>query len=307
MSLDPQAILYLEAAAAAGLPPLHTLTANQARAAFLARGELGGPRIDLPQVVDLRLLSGVVVRLYRPIDDPRPLPMIVYCHGGGWVLGSCDTIDATMRRLARGSGCVVASIDYRLAPEHQFPVPVHDCYHAARELIERAGDFGVDPRRVAIGGDSAGGNLAAAALLLGRRLGPLPIRAQLLVYPVTDCRFDTASYSRFAEGHGLTRDAMRWFWGQYLPDVNHGADPLASPLREPDLAGLPPAVVVLAGCDVLHDEAEAYALRLRQASVPVTILRYPEMIHGFFNMGGVMDRGIHAIEQAAVKLVQHFI
>lgn len=306
MSLDPQVKHYLDMMAAGGAPPITQMSVEQARRFFVDRIPLiAGTPAPVHHVEDRRLHSGVLVRIYRPRSD-QPLPMLVYYHGGGWVIGDCDTIDAAMRRLANAAGMVVASVDYRMAPEHQFPGPVHDCYHAARNLIQIAPQIGADPRRVALGGDSAGGNLTAAVLLLARKLGALPIRHQLLVYPVTDFNFDTASYRQYAEGYGLTRDAMRWFWNHYLPDSTFGADPLASPLREKNLSHMPPATVIVAGFDVLKDEVEAYAAKLADQGVKVDTLRYPGMIHGFFAMPGLFDQTLQAIEQSGARLKAAF-
>ena len=196
----------------------------------------------------------------------------------------------------------MVSVDYRLAPEHKFPIPAEDCYAATRHVAENAAAFGADPDRIAVGGDSAGGNLAAAVTLMARDRGGPRLSFQLLIYPATDFAFDTSSYRANAEGFGLTRKAARWYWSQYLPRPEDGANPLASPLRAQDLRGLPPARVITAEYDPLRDEGEAYAARLRAAGVRAEVRRFDGQIHGFFSMCGIMDQGKAAIDDAAAAL-----
>jgi acetyl esterase len=230
------------------------------------------------------------------------LPGIVYFHGGGFVIGNLDSHDGTCRALANASGCAVVSVDYRLAPEHRFPAAPEDCYAALRFVAERGAELGIDARRLAVAGDSAGGNLAAVTALLAReRRGP-DVRFQLLVYPVADHAFDTPSYRDNAEGYFLSAAMMRWFWGHYLERPEQGDDPLASPLRAKDLAGLPPALVITAEYDPLRDEGEAYAARLKQAGVAAELLRYDGQIHGFFSLFDALDDGRAAVERAGAAL-----
>jgi acetyl esterase len=232
--------------------------------------------------------------------------VLVYFHGGGWVIGDIDTHDNTCRELTNAAGCVVVSVDYRLAPEHKFPAPLEDCYAATAWVAEHAANLGADPARLAVGGDSAGGNLAAAVCLLARERGRRTIVHQLLIYPVTDHDYFTASYRDNAEGYLLTREAMEWFWNHYLRTPADGKDPLASPLRSNNLSGLPPATVITAEFDPLRDEGEAYGHRLRGAGVEATVTRYDGMIHGFFGLGAVLAQGKKAMEEAAERLRLRF-
>jgi len=239
------------------------------------------------------------VRLYHP-SATRPLPLIVFFHGGGFVLCDLETHDGFCRSLANASGFAVASVDYRLAPESRFPGPLEDCYAALVDLVSRAEELGYDAGRVAVCGDSAGGNLAAAVAIIARdRSGP-KLRHQALIYPVTDSNCDSASMHECGTGYFLTRDMMRWFWSCYLTTPRDGANTLASVLRARGLAGLPPATVVTAEFDPLRDEGEAYADRLRAAGVPVAGRRYLGMIHGFSTMPfatPMADRSIADIAQ----------
>jgi acetyl esterase len=232
--------------------------------------------------------------------------MLVYFHGGGWVIGSLDTHDNSCRTLANSTGAIVVSIDYRLAPEHKFPAPLEDCYAAASWVVANAASLGGDAERVAIGGDSAGGNLTAAVALMARDKGGPRFTHQLLVYPVTDAACDTRSYVENAEGYFLTKVSMLWFWNHYLRERLDGENPYASPLRAEDLKGLPPATVLTAEYDPLRDEGEQYGARLKEAGVPTRITRYDGMIHGFFGMGDVLPQAKDAMREAAAALRQSF-
>lgn len=271
--------------ASLGVRPYDELTVEEARQqAEDGAPVLFGPKPDVASIEDT-VIDGVPVRLYTPAGTGMER-VVVYFHGGGWVIGSLDTHDGSCRALANHSGCAVASIGYRLAPEHRFPAAVDDCWAVTRWALDEAGT-------VAVAGDSAGGNLAAVMALKARNAG-LPLAGQVLVYPVTDWRFDTASYSRNADGYGLTRAAMRWFWDHYL-GPSEGAHPDASPLRAESLAGLAPALVVVCEFDPLHDEGVAYAERLRQAGVPVRLTEYEGMIHGFIRLQAMIDRSADLI------------
>ena len=298
--LDPQARAFLENGRKSGAAGFETMPVVEARKAFLGMVALAGPAEEVAKIEDRTLPGGPRVRIYNP-TGPNPKPALIYFHGGGWVLGAPETIDVPCRRLANASGCVVVSVDYRLAPEHHFPAPLDDCYAATRYVAEHAAELGVDSRRLGVGGDSAGGNLAAAVTLMARDRGGPALAFQLLVYPVTDHAFDTGSYRAFGKDHGLSEAAMRWFWAQYLARPDDGKNPLASPLKA-ELHGLPPALVITAEFDPLRDEGEAYAARLRAAGVHVQLKRYDGQLHGFFQMGGVMDKGKQAIEDAAAAL-----
>lgn len=248
--------------------------------------------------------DGVPVRLYRP-NDRADLGLLVYYHGGGWVLGSLDSHDDVCRKLANAMGHAVLSVDYRLAPEHPFPVPVTDSLNALRWAHANAASLGVDPTRLAVGGDSAGGNLAAVVA----QLRPVELRHQMLIYPVTDARRGSQSYRDNADGYRLTAASMKWFCDHYLSG-DHGSedDPRVSPLCAPDsaLVGAPPALVITAEYDPLRDEGEEYAQRLLAAGVPCTLTRYYGQIHGFFSMSAFVDDGGQAIAQAAAAVKQAF-
>jgi acetyl esterase len=301
MPIDPQAQAMADLLGP-GLD-LAKLDLAQARRA-LDEGARLGPRPEVAKVEDLEVPgpSGrIPVRVYRPSERPG-LPTLVYFHGGGWAICSLETHDPTCRQLANAAECVVVSVEYRLAPEHPFPAAPEDCYAALGWVAQHAGSFGADARRLAVAGDSAGGNLAAVVALLARdRRGPA-LCHQLLVYPVTDHSFDTPSYRDNAEAPILTRDSMRFFWEQYLARAEDGANPYASPLRAKDLSGLPPAHVITAEYDPLRDEGEAYAARLSEAGVPVRCDRYDGMVHGFFGFTEGIDRAREAVAEAASGL-----
>jgi acetyl esterase len=280
--LDPQV-----AAVLARLPTIERdkMTPDEARRATRERAAL--VRQDREPVAVVRdwgasqFTPRPSARIYAPdIPEGAAVPAVVYFHGGGWVLGDLDGPDSLCRRLVNGAGCVVISIDYPLAPEHKFPAAVEAGYASVCAVERNALSLGIDPKRIAVGGESAGGNLAAAAALLARaRRGP-PIALQILLVPVTNYSFDTSSYLENAEGFGLTRAEMMWFWRQYLREPADGNSPYASPLRASDLRGLPRALIVTAEFDPLRDEGICYALRLLQAGVPVELHQWPGTFHG---------------------------
>jgi acetyl esterase len=307
MPLDPGLKLVLDQLAANPGPQLHELPVAQARA-FFDQMQLPRPEVKVAEVVN-RTIPGpageIPVRIYRP-EGRAPFPALVYFHGGGWVIGSLETHDGSCRELANRAGCVVVSVDYRLAPEHRYPAAAEDCFAATKWVAAHAAELGVDAKRIAIGGDSAGGNLAAVVALMAReRRGPA-LRFQLLVYPVTDADFSRPSYRENAEGYLLSTKAMEWFWGHYVADAAQRAEPFASPLRAKDLAGLPPAFVLTAEFDPLRDEGDAYAERLRQAGVPTRWKRYDGAIHGFFAMGLLAQVGRDAVDDAVAALREAF-
>lgn len=307
MGLDPQAKFILAQMEEAGAPPMHELSPEEARATSDFSALAGEP--EEVARVENRTIPGpggeIPVRIYTP-EGQGPFSALVYYHGGGWVIGDLDTVDVPCRLLANRAHCVVISVDYRLAPEHKFPVAADDAYAAAKWVIENAASIRVEPRRVAVGGDSAGGNLAAVVSLMARDRNDLPLAYQMLIYPVTNHSYETASYRENADGYLLTKDSMVWFWDHYLRNAEDGKHPYASPLQARDLSGLPPALVITAGYDPLRDEGEAYAKRLEDAGVAVEATRYKEMIHGFFWMPGVLDQGKQCIEQAAAALRRAF-
>jgi acetyl esterase len=248
-----------------------------------------GPAGDLP------------VRIYRPAGD-APKPTIVYYHGGGWVIGGLDTHDGACRALADAADAVVVSVDYRLAPEHPFPAPLEDAVAALQWVHDHASEIGGDPARIAVAGDSAGGNLAAVVAHEARDAGGPGLCFQLLIYPVTDYEFDSASMHENAEGYFLTRAAMQWFYSHYLTDPAHGADPRVSPRRASNLAGLPPAFVITAEFDPLRDQGVAYADAMRAAGTPVAGRTYDGMFHGFVSMLEWIEAGKVAFDEAVAAL-----
>ena len=302
MTLNPQAKAVLDQLAAMGLPPIHEQEPEAVREAN--RLPPAVPGATMAHVED-RAIPGpagqIPVRVYRPTESGDH-PLLLWYHGGGWVIGDLDGADVTCRELAAKSGAVVVSVDYRLAPEHRYPAAQEDCYAATRWAAANAAELGADASRLAVGGDSAGGNLAAVVSLRARDENGPPIRFQLLVYPVTDHNFGTPSYSENADGYLLTRDGMKWFWNHYLGPDGDGAHPHASPLRAESLAGLPPAHVITAEYDPLRDEGEAYARRLDEAGVPTTLTRYAGQIHAFYGMHGVLDDAAGAADESAAKL-----
>ncbi|MFP8878133.1 MAG: alpha/beta hydrolase, partial [Myxococcota bacterium] len=267
MPLDPQARFVLDQLEAVGMPDFANVDPETARN-LTSAGII--PSTEAVAAIDDRTIPGpdgeIPVRIYTP-EGTGPFAVLVFFHGGGWVICGLDSHDGICRTLANKVGCVVVSVDYRLAPEHPFPAAPEDCFAATTWVAANAASIGADPDRIAIGGDSAGGNLAAAVALMAREHGGPALCHQMLVYPVTNHSFDTPSYTDNAEGYLLSRNAMRWFWGHYLSSDADGDNPLASVLRVEDLSGLPPAHVVTAEFDPLRDEGEAYASRLRDAGV----------------------------------------
>lgn len=307
MTLDPQVRTYLDRLAAAGPPALWEVPVEVSRANMvsLAPALFGPLPPDLAAVAteDLEVpgpAGPLRVRLYRPPAEP-PLPAALYFHGGGRVIGDLDTHDGVCRHLAARAACLLVAVDYRRAPEHRFPAAVEDSWAALEWLLEAAPSMGADPARIAVAGDSAGGNLAAVIANRAHDRG-LRLRLQVLVYPVTDCDLGRASYVENAEGYGLTAASMRWFWEQYTPGLREATHPEASPLRRPDLGGVAPALVLVCGHDPLRDEGRAYAGRLRESGVQADLVEYPDQIHGFFRMPGVIDRARQALDHTAAAL-----
>jgi len=306
--LDPQIQAMRDQRERDNVPPLYTMSLTEARAADLASIRAGGGEPEpVHEVTDLTIAGpggALPLRLYRPAGE-RPLPALLYFFGGGWVLGTVDTADGVSRSLANSSGALVAVAGYRLAPEHRFPAAADDCYAAVRWVAEHAEEIGADPARLAVGGDSAGGNLAAGVALRARADGPA-LAGQLLVYPNTDQLADDPSMRAADDPFLFNRHSVDWYRRHYLANPGDAANPLASPLRAQSLAGLPPALVITAEFDPLRDQGEAYARRLAREGVQVELSRYPGMAHGFFTMIGTVDASRAAIEQAASRLREWF-
>ena len=308
MTLQPQVEALLEEFRKQGLPPFDQMSVTAARAVALGFRDLQGEPENVAETRDI-LIPGpagkLPVRLYHP-SPGKTLPMVVYFHGGGWVIGDLEIVDKPCRALANASGCVVASVNYRLSPETKFPGPAEDCYAATRWLAEQASEIGADRGRIAVAGDSAGGNLAAVVALMARDRGGPELAYQLLIYPVTAPAKGTksASYQDNAEGYLLTRGSMEWFWDHYLASPEDGENPYASPMHASDLSKLPPAMVVTAEFDPLRDEGQAYARRLREAGVTVKTAHYEGLIHGFFWMAGALDAGRKLTREMGEELRQ---
>ena len=310
MPLDPQIRTLLDQLAL--MPAWYEVPLDEARQQRVqSTPVLNGPPEPVQKVED-REIPGpggtIPLRIYTP-EGEAPLPLLVYFHGGGWVLSNLDTHDMLCRKLANRASCIVVSVDYRLAPEHKFPAAVEDSYAATSWVAEHASELYGDATRLAVGGDSAGGNLAAVTTQIAREQGSPAIFFQFLIYPVTDqypASTQRKSFLENGEGYFLTREGMRRFLHHYLERPEQGSDPRFAPLLTKDLSGLPPALIVTAEYDPLLDEGELYAQRLQEAGVPVTLKRYDGMIHGFFSMAGVIDHSNKAIDETAAILKRAF-
>lgn len=309
--LHPQARALLRLIEEKGIPPVHTQTPAQARAAYLDRRTYTQPAPpDVASVRDLEArgpAGPIPLRSYRPAGsaDHAALPALVYFHGGGWVIGDLETHDVLCRQLANLSGCAVVSVDYRLAPEHRFPAAVDDALGATRWVHANAAALKIDPTRIAVGGDSAGGNLAAVVALAARDAGDLPLGFQLLIYPATDQRRDWPSHTSNGQGYLLTRDSIGYYHDHYLPaDGSLDQDWRASPLLHADHANLPPAFVLTAGYDPLRDEGLQYAHKLSAAGSRAALVNFERQVHGFVLMGRVLDEANTAVQLCAAQLKQ---
>lgn len=307
MPLDPEAKLMLETISGGEEVDPFTLPHTLIREGFAAMAGLGqGPEVA---TVEMREADGpagkIPVRIYTPAGD-GPKPGLMYFHGGGFVVCDLDSHDATCRELANGADCVVVSVDYRLAPESKFPAAPEDCYAATEWVYREARQLGIDGSRIAVAGDSAGGNLAAVVAMMSRDRGGPALVHQLLIYPVTDHRFETTSYKKNGSGYFLTESMMRWFWHHYLESESDGDEPLASPLRAIDLSRLPSATVLTAEFDPLRDEGRAYAERLQAAGIDTTHIDYPGVFHGFFGMTAQIPRAQQAVDEACDALSKAF-
>jgi acetyl esterase len=290
--------------AGTGGKPIEQLPVEEARLVSAALIDFAGPEEPVA-AVENRSVPGpagpIGVRVYRPVLN-ETLPALVFFHGGGFVICNLDTHDRQCRNLANAGGCVVIAVDFRLAPEHKYPAAVDDAYAATQYVAEHAAEFGIDPNRIAVGGDSAGGNLATVTALLARDRGGPQLKFQLLIYPVVDLEDKSPSMQQFGQDHFLTLEAMDWFTENYLPSRDAAREPTASPLNATDVRGLAPAMILTAECDPLRDQAEAYARKLQSAGVPVELKRYEGMIHPFFQFGGILDTAKVALEDAGSAL-----
>jgi len=306
--LHPQAQAFIDLLVQRGVPPTHTLTPAEARKFYRERRALTQP--DPAEVAQVRELQAdgphgpIPLRLYRPLGSAASalLPVLVYYHGGGWTIGDLDTHDTLCRELCNGSGCAVVAVDYRMGPEHRFPAAVDDVLAATRWVRREAAALGVDAQRLAVGGDSAGGNLAAVVAIAARDAGDLPVAWQLLIYPATDMRRIHPSHTTNGQGYVLTRDTIGYFHDHYIADAAQDLDWRASPLLREDLAGLPPALVLTAGYDPLRDEGLDYARALTAAGNRASYVCFERQIHGFITMGRLLDEANTAVALCAAEL-----
>lgn len=310
--LHPQARALLDLIEKSGLPPTHTLPPMEARKMYRDRRSFSQPAA--PEVAAVRdtVAPGphgdIPLRIYRPAGSAPEavLPVLVFYHGGGWTIGDLDTHDTLCRELCNGSGACVVAVDYRMGPEHRFPAAVNDCLAATYWVRREAAALKVDPARLAVGGDSAGGNLAAVVAITARDAGDLPIRYQLLIYPATDMRRIAPSHTSNGKGYLLTQDTMQYFRDHYIDDAKFDADWRASPLLAANLAGLPPALVITAGFDPLRDEGLQYAARLTESGNRAVHVCFERQIHGFITMGRVLDDANTAVTLCAAELARAF-
>lgn len=304
MPLHPQSQAFLDAIAARNGPGWDEMPTQQSRDTFAAMADLFETGPELDRVENAVTENNVRLRIYQAERSDKATPSVLYFHGGGWVLGDLESHDTLCRRLAAESGLIVVSVDYRRAPEHPYPAALEDCLDAAAFVTEHSEELGIDGSQMIVAGDSAGGNLAAAVSLRTRdavtNTAPSPIIGQLLIYPALSTRFDSDSYIEFAEGFGLTRQIMIWFWEQYLG--SQPPDQFVAPALADSLAGLPPTHVITAEYDILRHEGEAFADRLIAAGVPTTQIRYDGMLHAFMHFTGAIDIGREAVTEATEVL-----
>lgn len=304
MPLHPRVEKLLSSLSQSGLKPIYETPLAEARSLMIETSKLLGPPEPVFSIKDLTIpgpVGEILIRVYRPEGDA--LPVVVYFHGGGWVIGSVDSHDGYCRTVANASNAIVVSVEYRLAPEHGFPAAAEDAYAATKWVAENATTLGGKSGVIGVAGDSAGGNLAAAAALMARDRGGPDIGCQVLIYPITDCNFDTTSYVDFADDYFLTRQAMIWFWDQYCPDEADRKHPYVSPLRAETLSNLPPALILTAEYDPLRDEGETYAAELSKAGVEAQAIRYDGMIHGFTRRFQLLDEAEAALRET-VNMIQ---
>jgi acetyl esterase len=305
--LEPASQAFVEATST---PPfIYELTPAEARKVLddVQAEPIEKLRVDERWITVPADVGEVRVRIVRPPDAKGTLPVILYMHGGGWVLGNAHTHDRLVRELAVGTGAAVAFVEYERSPEAHYPVAIEQGYATAQEIVRNGSENGLDPDRMAVAGDSVGGCMTAALALMANERGDVRFVQQSMWYPVTDAAMDTESYEQFAEGYFLTAKGMAWFWDAYLPDLERRSEPYASPLRASDeqLRGLPPAFVIVDEADVLRDEGEAYAARLRAAGVPVTTVRYDGITHDFMMLNPLSNtRATRAAVAQAISILR---
>lgn len=311
MSVHPQVAKYLAEVAEIDIPSFEEMTPEWIRSTLTPSPD---PHLPAKNIENRSILvndSEIVIRIYTPESNSSAttsqIPALVFFHGGGWVMGTLDAYDGLCQDLAGTAGCKVISVDYRMAPEFPYPIPFEDAYYATEWVSANANEIGINQNRIAVGGDSAGGNLAAAVALKARESKNLNLVFQMLVYPVTNYRFDTDSYQKYGINYFLTKRAMEWFWEQYLPDESAAREGYASPLRCKNLDGLPDAMVITAGYDPLYTEAIQYIEKMRQAGNNVEHINYEDMIHGFFRRSDLYDRAFEAVQLAGQRLNQAFV
>lgn len=308
MSLDPQVQFILQEEAERGLPPYNQLSPLEARQQMLSLSPPVDPELSANRVENLIInetLHDIPIRLYYP-EGASSYPVIVYFHGGGWVLGNLETHNAICHALSKTSDCLIAAVDYRLAPEHRYPAALEDAYAATRWIWKNAASIYADPLRMAVMGESAGGTLATVVSMMARDQDEFRIALQILVYPVTDYNFNTTSYLKNSSGYSVTRDLMIWFWNHYLGNEKNAFHPYASPLRAGNLSNLPDALILTAEYDPLCDEGESYATKLQEAGVKVKLTRYDGMIHGFFRLTSKLDGAKAALNQVTDEIKRTF-
>jgi acetyl esterase len=307
MSLNPQAQAYLERLAAFKMPPIHTLVPEQLRQGMRMQLAQSGAQEPIAHVADRTIpgpTSALPIRIYTP-EGSGPFPILVFFHGGGFVIGDLDTHDGVCRRLANGAGCIIVSVDYPLAPEHTFPAAPNAGYAATQWVARHAVEFNGDASRIALGGDSAGGNLATVVAQMVRDQGGPALVFQLMIYPDTDFRRETPSVEAYAGKYGnITKEDHAWFTKHYLNSAEEIEHPYASPLLAPSLRGLPPALIITAEYDTMRDEGEQYGQRLKEAGVPVTVTRYQGMVHEFVRQP--FEQSKQALAECAAALQTAF-
>ena len=310
MALDPQAKWVLDVAEESGLPSLDEVSPQEAKAAYEERAlTLTYKDVEIGKTIDIDIsgpLGDIPIRIYHPIGMTKPLPVLVYYHGGGWVIGSRDTHDSLCRLIANSGPFVVVSVDYRMGPEHPFPAAVHDSFTALNWTADNIADYNGNPEKIAVGGDSAGGNLSAVVSLMAREENTHRPVFQWLIYPATQMEMSTPSHEKFAEGYFLTKPLMEYFQANYLRDKKDKTDWRASPLLADSLADLPPALIQTAGFDPLQDEAILYGKRMNKEGSKAVHTHYEGMIHGFINLGAVIDRATDCVNEGVTSLREAF-